>query len=414
MRTLSSWRWLVVLAVAALALAAGFAALRLLPGPPPPEPAVRVVWTFEPPERGAFLSSPVMAGDRVYVAAVQDRVAEPSGVVYALDWARGAVVWKFDAGGTMRQTYSSPCLDGGRLYLGEGMHGDHVCKLYCIDAESGRERWHAEASDHIESSPCVAGGKVFFGAGDDGVYCLDAATGKECWHFQAPVHVDASPALDGNRVYVGSGVTNTRKLARVFCLDRATGKELWRVATDLPVWGSPAPDHGRLFVPLGNGRLLERAAPPERPAGALLGLEAATGHQLWRHDVGDAVMARPAHDGRHVYFGSRDGSCYCLDHDGGLRWRADLGSPIVTRPAVLDGRLYVVPLGGQLACLEAATGRALWRFDLAVHSQASPQLVSSPVVGALGPGPAARRRVYFGTELKGPVSSAAVFYCLED
>jgi glucose dehydrogenase len=281
-------------------LAAGFAGLGLLPGPPPPEPAVRVVWAFEPPERGAFLSSPVVAGDRVYVAAVQDRVAAPSGAVYALDRARGAVVWKFDAGGTMRQTYSSPCLDSGRLYLGEGMHGDHVCRFYCLDAESGRERWHVEVADHIESSPCVAGGKVFFGAGDDGLYCLDAATGKECWHFQAPVHVDASPAVDGNHVYVGSGVTNTRKLTGVFCLDRATGRELWRVATDLPVWGSPAPDHGRVFVPLGNGRLLEGAAPPERPAGALLGLEAATGHQLWRYDVGDAVLARPAHDDRHV------------------------------------------------------------------------------------------------------------------
>src|SRR5690242_18786290 len=167
------------------------------------------------------------------------------------------------------------------------MHGNHLCNLYCLDTATGRELWHFPTEDHIESSPRAAGGKVFFGAGDDGVYGVDAATGSETWHFRAPVHVDTSPAPAARVVYVGSGVSRTRTSPAVYCLDAATGRPVWRRPTDLPAWGSPAADGDRVFVGLGNGRLLESAAPPERPAGDLLCLDAATGEPLWDYPVAD-------------------------------------------------------------------------------------------------------------------------------
>jgi outer membrane protein assembly factor BamB len=290
------------------------------------------------------------------------------------------------------------------------MHGNHVCNFYCLDAASGRERWHFETSDHIESSPCVADGKVFFGAGDDGLWCLDAATGKECWHFAAPIHVDASPTVVGGRVYVGSGVTNTRNAPGVYCLDAAMGKEVWHRTTDLPVWGGIAVDGDRLFVPLGNGRLLESA---EHPAGALLCLDAA-GNECWRRPVADGVLQRPTLDAGHVYFGAKDGGCYCLDRAGGLCWKAELGSPVVTHVALQDGRLYVVPVRGPVACLDAGSGKELWRFDVAAASQTVPRLLSSPAVRVAAEGENTSRRIYFGAELQNGMTSAAVLYCLED
>jgi outer membrane protein assembly factor BamB len=377
-------------------------------------PAVRVVWTFEPPERGAIVSSPLVAGDRVYVAAIQDLGPSSSGAVYALDRATGKVKWKFDAAGTMLPTYSSPCLDSGRLYLGEGMHGDHVCNFYCLDAATGKGRWRATASDHIESSPCVSGGKVFFAAGDDGVFALDAARGTLAWHVHPPGHIDCSPVVDGPRLYVGSGLTNTQKTTALYCLDPTDGRELWHVATDLPVWGSPGVAGDLLFVPLGNGRLLESVEPPGRPAGAMLCLDAATGRERWRYPVGDGILVGPTLDGDRVYFGARDGSCHCLDRDGRSCWSADLGSPVVTRPALLDHRLYVVPLRGPVVCLDAATGRRLWAYDLAATSRTTPQLVSSPAVLDAREAGRGRRDIFFGAELKNPVRNAAVLYCLRD
>src|SRR5262249_54009841 len=158
---------------------------------------------------------------------------------------------------------------------------------------------------------------VFFGSGDDGVFCLDAVTGAERWHYKAPVHVDASPAVVGGRLYVGSGVSRAFPAPEVFCLDAARGAPVWRTPTDLPAGGPPAGAGGRVLVGLGNGRLVRSAAPPEKPAGALLCLDAATGKPCWRHDAGDAVHARPAVAEDRVYFTSRDGACYAVGRGDG-------------------------------------------------------------------------------------------------
>jgi outer membrane protein assembly factor BamB len=376
---------------------------------------VQVIWTFEPQQRGAIISSPFVAEDRIYVGAIRDTGFTSSGAVYCLERRTGKELWQFDNGGKMLHMYSSPCLADGRLYIGEGMHANLVCKLYCLDAATGNELWHFETAGHIESSPCAAQGKVFFGAGDDGVYCLDAQRGVKQWHFHGPFHVDTSPTVIGRRLYVGSGVSRLHKTPAACCLDVENGAVLWRLPTDLPIWGSPAVAGNQVFFGLGNGRLIESAQPPESPAGALLCLNAQTGDVCWRYDVADAVHAKPAVEKQHVYFGARDGGCYCLEcGDGRLRWRSDLGSPIVTTPALIDGHLYTIGSAGRVTCLDAETGKTIWALDLAQSTQTKPRLFSSPVATAAEAAKSGHYRLYFGSELRSPVSSAAVLYCLED
>ena len=377
-------------------------------------PGPAKVWTFEPAERGAIVSTPLVAGGHVYVSVIHDAPLSTSGAVYCLNRLTGKPVWRFDDDGRMLQVYSSPCLAGGLLYVGEGMHQNHDCKLYCLEANSGQKRWNFRTAGHIESSPCVADGRVFFGAGDDGLYCLDAATGAESWHFQGPVHVDTSPAVGAGRVYAGSGVSLTHTVTEVFCLDTRDGKVLWRTPTDLPVWGSPTIDSGEIFFGLGNGRLLEAPRPPARPAGAVLCVDAGTGRERWRWRETDAVFCKPVVDRRHVYFAARDGCCYCLDRRGPrLAWKVDLGGPVVGRPAFVSRHLYVITADGRLVRLETGGGRVDWSWDLGADAQAKPRVFSSPTVTP-GEGAGEGRRIYFGTELASPVSSAAVLYCLHD
>jgi outer membrane protein assembly factor BamB len=372
---------------------------------------LEVAWTFEAPRRGSIVSTPAVAGGRVYFAAIQDGGLFSSGAVYALDRHTGRPAWKFDDGGRMLHMFSSACVADGRLYVGEGMHQNFVCKLYCLDAATGVKLWHFEAGGHIESTPCVAGGRVYFGAGDDGLYCLDAATGKEVWHFQEPCHVDSSPAVVAGRLYAGSGVSLTYSHTEAFCLDSATGAVLWRWPADLPVWGSPAADGGAVFFGLGNGRLLEPPAPPAKPAGGAVCFEAATGRPLWRR-AGDAVFGRPAVDANCIYCGSRDGACLCLERRSGEElWRTDLGSPVVARPAVLGPHVYAVSSAGRVCRLDAGSGRVRAVFDLAARTQTRPQVFSSPTVV---PDEGGGRRVYLGTELANASTSAAVLYCFRD
>lgn len=409
------WRrkWLGV-GLATVAVGVAVAALIVYHRPAPDAgPAVCVLWAFEQPQRGAFLATPAVSADCVYATAVRDSALAPSGVVYCLDCRDGSVRWTFDDGGEMLHTLSSPCLADGRLYVGEGMHGNDVCKLYCLDAGSGRKLWQCVAGGHIESGPCVADGAVYFAAGDDGVYCLDAVSGAKRWHFAGRRHIDTMPAVAGGRVYAGSGVSLLYHTPELLCLNAADGTRIWHEPSELPVWGSPVVRQGDVFFGTGTGRLTARAEPPEKPAGALLCLDAATGQTRWTCRLDDAVFSRPAVDDERVYFGARDGRLRCLDRgEGRPLWEVDMGSPIVTRPALTEGRLYVIASGGRVGCLSAADGRAVWTFDVAAHTQTRPQLLSSPIVVADETG--RHHLIYFGAELKDAVKSTAVLYCLRD
>jgi outer membrane protein assembly factor BamB len=341
---------------------------------------------FRPTEPSWIASSPAVDGNRVYVGAVHG-AAFRSGAVYCVAAVSGRVLWSFNDGGKMKDVFSSPCVAGGRVYVGEGFHQDLGCRLYCLDARSGDKVWDFPTNSHTESSPCVAGSKVYFGAGDDGLYCLDAATGKEVWRYTGPagLHVDADPLVAGGRVYCGSGVGDQYKETCAFCLDAATGKELWRVPSDLPVWGRCALVGEDVYVAAGNGNFVTS---DDNPRGAVLCLRAATGKQAWRFDAPDGVLTRLAADAGRVYFGCRDGHCYCLDRlAGSLRWKHDLGSPVVASPALAacpwcggGTDLCVAASGGRVACLDALSGRPNWTFDVAQDAGPGVDLYSSPAV----------------------------------
>ncbi|HJT78433.1 MAG TPA: PQQ-binding-like beta-propeller repeat protein, partial [Gemmataceae bacterium] len=388
-----------------------------------------LLWKFQAKDAGSIASTPLVAGDRVYVAAAHGS-AFPFGRLYCLDRATGKEVWSFDNDGDMKQVFSTPCLADGRLYVGEGFHQDKECRLYCLDAATGKKLWEFATTSHTESSPCVAGGKVYFGAGDDGLFCADAATGKEVWHYPG-LHVDCSPCVVGNRLYAGSGVGDTYRDTFLFCLDAEKGTEVWKVPSDLPVWGSPAVSGGQVFYGLGNGNFVES---DPKPAGAVLCAEAETGRLIWRCDVPDGVLSRPAVRRHDVCFGCRDHWCYCLDRrDGHLRWKHDMGSPVVAAavnkadPAsaasaaaqwpgylTLTNSVYAVSSEGRVCCLDAESGSADWAVEVGTAERAKAQCFSSPAVVVTRAPDGERRQVYFGAGLTTPLGTTAALFCYED
>src|SRR6202171_5504276 len=94
------WAWLGMIAV--LAVAACIASYLILfayrdSGTTPVEkPSFRVLWTFEPPERGAIISSPLVTDQSVFVAAIHDSAFASRGAVYCLDRQSGKKLWTFN------------------------------------------------------------------------------------------------------------------------------------------------------------------------------------------------------------------------------------------------------------------------------------------------------------------------------
>jgi len=369
---------------------------------------------FKPKDAGNFSSSPLVIEDRIYQAAFHNVGFTSYGTVYCLDRRNEKLIWSFDDDGDMKAVFSSPCLADGRLYIGEGFHQDSNCKFYCLDASTGKKLWDFPTASHTESSPCVAGGKVFFGAGDDGVYCLDAKTGKGLWHFQG-LHVDTNLTVAGNRVFGGSGYNSNA----IFCLDANNGQVVWKKPVDLPCFASPTPTGDHVIFGLGNGDFINS---DENPAGAILCVQAKTGDLVWPFKVADAVHGKPAIDRLHVYFGSRDGFCYCISKESGeVIWKQSLGSPIVSSVVLARcahcgscSGLYVAASGGKIACLGVNTGQVNWTFDVSRDSQKQAQILSTPAL-VMEHDESGGRCLYFGTGLSNPpFGMAAVLYWIQD
>jgi outer membrane protein assembly factor BamB len=219
--------------------------------------------------------------------------------------------------------------------------------------------------------------------------------------------VDASPWYSHGRVIVGSGPSKRFPATEVVSLDAVTGKPVWRVPTDLPAWGSPWVAAGRVFVGLGNGRLLEGARPPEKPAGAVLCLDEKTGARLWRFDTSDAVFQRPTVEGDRVYFGSRNGQLYSVRADTGqLVYQVAMGGPVIGPPTVVEGKVYAVSVPGIVKCLAAGDGRELWTWD-ARQGRPFEMLVLAGVRVVGG-------RIYVAAEIQTGAGGAATVYCLKE
>jgi len=85
--------------------------------------------------------------------------------------------WKATIGGRL----SSPVIVGGKLYV--AAVDDHT--VHALDAASGEAVWTFTAGGRVDSPPTFRLGRVLFGSADGHIYCLRAADGALVWRFRA-------------------------------------------------------------------------------------------------------------------------------------------------------------------------------------------------------------------------------------
>jgi outer membrane protein assembly factor BamB len=140
-------------------------------------------------------------------------------------WARGyeaqtgKKLWEFDTNPketvwpkTRNELIATPVIVGDRVYLANGQdpeHGEGVGNFYAIDAtkrgditQSGR-LWHFTKIRRSISTAAVADGLVYISDFSGFLYCLDAETGKEVWMHDLFAAVWGSPFVADGRVYIG-------------------------------------------------------------------------------------------------------------------------------------------------------------------------------------------------------------------
>lgn len=233
----------------------------------------------------------------------------------------------------------------------------------------------------------VVAGVVYAQSDDQFVYAVNARTGKLIWRT-SPVATTfmGQPIVLGDIVYVNAGTvgfnfSNAQLFGKpgkspirgagvafngIYALDRKTGELLWHFDTKGDVMPTPALDDGRLILSTGTGEVFA--------------LDPKTGRQLWVNKLaGMGNMSSPAVYKGKVYVGmSMPASLVCLDASTGKTvWKGQIANAVNTgmgdvSPAVADGIVVTdavssaQTVGGKVTmdvavrAFDADSGEPLW------------------------------------------------------
>jgi outer membrane protein assembly factor BamB len=278
--------------------------------------------------------------------------------------------------------------DGKPLSSKQGIPGKEG--LLCINAVDGKIIWRHEYDclykvsypSGPRTTPVVHENRVYaLGAMGD-LFCLQADTGKPVWNKNLVTEYKVHPTpvwgyaahllLDGELLYSLVGGEGSAVVA----FDKKTGKEVWKALTTEEICYSPP----MIFEAGGKRQLIIWHST------SVNGLDPATGRLYWT--VPYPANSKPQRPAVNIVTLRREGQLLFLSstYHGPMMlqfaadnpavsvlWRKEPKNPskpqglccLMPSPVLKDGYIYGVSFDGALMCLEAATGRELWKnYDL--------------------------------------------------
>jgi len=330
---------------------------------------------------GLGVSSPVVAGDRVYVTSQRGRAALREGNHPTL--ARGE-----EAAAERRLEGAA---EGGVVFVVEALHRSDGRRLwdYRLPAEGMLASVH-EKHNLASPSPVTDGEAVYawFGTGQvvalggDGRLLWQRHLGKELGPFEISWGHSSSPALHHDLLFL---LCYHDSASYLLAVDKRTGKTRWKVdrGKDVRSYSTPVVARG----PSGDELIVNSTA-------RIDAYDPATGELLWH--AGEphrfAVPVPTFHEG--VVYASRGyrSGPYMAIRAGGrgdvsgthVKWAVPTGAPYIASLLHYEGLLYMAGDAGIVTCVDPGTGEKVWQERVGGIFSASP-------VGGDG-------KVYFASE----------------
>jgi len=311
-----------------------------------------------------------------------------------LEWSeRKNVRWKTPLPGS---GWSSPVVWGKQVWLTTADERGTEQRALCLDRETGKilknllvfanptpQRITNDANGYASPSPVIEAGRVYVHFGTFGTACIDTKSFQILWmrrdlNCDHSVGPGSSPVLFEDKLILTFDGMDVQFLEG---LDKKTGKTAWHTprGTDLSDQG------GEQKKAFSTPYLLTRKGKPEfvsTGARAFCGYDPRTGKELWRIPHRGYSNASRALAGQGLVFlntGFNVPELWAarLDSLGGstpaeIVWRYTRGMPTMSSPTLVEDLLYILSDSEFLTCLEATTGKEVWRERIGGRHYASP------------------------------------------
>lgn len=317
------------------------------------------------------------------------------------------LIWKAPYG-----CRSTPLVMDGHVYLinsaGHGINEQE--RVMCLDANTGKlvweyrfNVWHADIVSVRLGWANLAGdpktGNIYAHGTQGMLYCFDK-NGKVLWshslieeygRFTGYGGRVTTPTLDEDLLIIGMVNSNwgdQKGGNRWLALDKMTGTPVW--------WAEPIapPKDSYYSVPVVGVIDGQRLLIGGGAAGSVVAMKVRTGETVWTYPLSaGSLNSAPVIDGNFVYAtqgiespdSNVQGRVICLDaskvKDGKpeLVWKRDGIEGRYASPIIHDGRLYVADETARLHCLDAKTGKTLWKYAYGRAARGSPVLADGKI-----------------------------------
>ena len=233
--------------------------------------------------------------------------------LFSYELRNGIYVWKKKIG----PVESMPLIAGKLLYVTTAKG-----ELYCLDAETGAEKWRFKSGKPFHSTPTKSEGLVY-AANDSGyVYALNASNGKLKWKQSTGAPVFSSPIVHGTDLFIAN------LSGSIYSIDKITGEVNWEIRREGSFYSMPAIGNDDLYIASGIGILYK--------------IDISQGKIIWESDVSAPVSEGLLVSGGYIYVGSLNHYIYSLStKTGEIVWSEKLDGRVRTAPIEHAGTIYI-------------------------------------------------------------------------
>ena len=330
-----------------------------------------ILWKVQLPGPGT--SSPIVFGDRIYITAYTgynepDNKGTPENLqrhLLALSRKDGSTIWskalpaKLPEQDRIRDDHgyasSTPIADKEGIYVFYGKSGvfafDHTGKqMWTADVGSGLNGWGSASSPIIHNDLLIINASVE----SESLIALDKKTGQEKWRLRGikeswntPILVDVAAPKDNIKTELVVAIAGS-----ILGINPATGDQLWTCKTNIGWYMVPSMVSEKSIVYALGGRS-GVASLAVRTGGRG---EVTASHRLWTSVKGSNVSSPVIHDGHLYWMHDNLGIAYCAKADTGeviYEERIDRVGQVYGSPVLAGGNVYYTSRSGRTIVVAA-------------------------------------------------------------